>query len=95
MSATSVGTGTPDDSNENPVPDSWPSKTLGAESGPDAKDRADASAHSAHPSTQADLSSEEVAPPEIGLAVAADAAHTDGRHGVPVPHELDAARGKA
>ncbi len=35
MGNTSIGSGTAGDHNENPAPDSRPSKTMGAESGPD------------------------------------------------------------
>jgi hypothetical protein len=95
MSATSVGTGTPNDSNENTAPDSLPSKTLGAESGPDAENQggiADSPDCQAEPpETESDLLSAQVAP----ASASPHAAYPDGPNVAPSPDELSAAQGQA
>lgn len=98
MSNTSVGVGGGKDSNENPPADSRPSKTMGAESGPDemrpgAAGATDSSGHA----TASDVLT---APDERLRAVPTSGvpldprAFPDGPNVAPSPWEKDAAQGK-
>ena len=93
MGNTSIGSGTTGDHNKNPAPDSRPSKTMGAESGPDQ------ASSSAPPDTAAtsDLltSPDEVLRdvPAAGVPVDPQAL-PDGPNVAPSPWEKDAAEGK-
>lgn len=93
MGNTSIGSGTAGDHNENPAPDSRPSKTMGAESGPD---QASASAKPGAAATSDLLTSpDEVLRdvPAAGVPVDPQAL-PDGPNVAPSPWEKDAAEGK-
>lgn len=101
MSQTSIGAGTPGDSNKNPASDSLPSKTLGAESGPGPTSP---QAQSGQPPSA--LSEGAVSDVDEPSAAALDAlpaltaetpaeVYPDGPNIAPSPWELDAARGES
>ena len=95
MSNTSIGSGDAGDSNENPAPDSLPSKTMGAESGPD--DRSSGAERQEQAGTGADVpeSAEQLGGlPASGVAGKVTD-YPDGPNVAPSPWELDAAQGKS
>lgn len=86
MSQTSVGSGTPNDRNENPAPsDGYPSKTFGAESSPPAS-------AVGNPPPEAVESDAADLPSPLETANMADM--PDGPNVAPSAWELDAARGE-
>ncbi len=102
MSNTSIGAGDGTDSNENPRADSQPSKTMGAESGPDgSKPRPAGTSGMPGRSDNAADSDVLAAPDELLRAVPTSGvpmdpqAFPDGPNVAPSPWEKDAAQGKA
>ncbi|MEO8023284.1 hypothetical protein [Polaromonas sp.] len=91
-SNTSIGSGTANDDNENPAPDHRPSKTMGAESGPDR------ASPSSPPDTAASsdlLTSpgELLRGPSVTGVPVDSQAQPDGPNVGPSPWEKDAAEG--
>jgi hypothetical protein len=93
MGNTSIGSGTAGDSNKNPPPDSRPSKTMGAESGPDevSPPVAENAAASLDLLTSPDEVLRDV--PAAGVPMDPNAL-PDGPNVAPSPWEKDAAEGK-
>jgi hypothetical protein len=88
MSQTSVGSGTPNDRNENPAPsDGYPSRTFGAESSPPAVPAAPAA-----PLTQAVESDAVDLPSPLDVGSAPDI--PDGPNVAPSAWEVEAAQGE-
>ncbi len=90
-SNTSIGSGNSGDNNENPPPDSRPSKTMGAESGAESSPATETAAATSDLLTSPEEVLRDV--PAAGVPVDPKA-FPDGPNVAPSPWEKDAAEGK-